>query len=287
MAVSKSNRLLSVVGAIVALCLMSLPAYAQATRTWVSGVGDDANPCSRTAPCKTFAGAISKTAAGGEINCLDSGGFGAVTITKSIAIVCEGVIGGVLASLTNGITINTAATDIVYLRGLDIQGVTSGLTGVRFIGAGILHVENCIIRGFNGGAATGISFTPSSGNSELYVWDTTLADNGTGVTGGGIVIKPTGAANVNAVLSNVQVQNNIVGIQADETAGTGAINLAIVDSVATGNTGPGIVAVTTPAHGSAIVMLTRTTVDKQQCRGARGRRGRDHSPRQLHGLPQT
>src|ERR1700730_16668259 len=121
--------------------LASAPARAQATRTWVSGVGDDANPCSRTAPCKTFAGAISKTAASGEINCLDSGGFGAVTITKSIAIVCEGGIGGVLAALTNGITINTAATDIVYLRGLDIEGATSGLTGVRFIGAGILHVE--------------------------------------------------------------------------------------------------------------------------------------------------
>jgi hypothetical protein len=255
----KSGFLLNLCGAIVALCLIALPAHAQATRTWVSGVGDDANPCSRTAPCKTFAGAISKTAASGEINCLDSGGFGAVTITKSIAIVCEGVIGGVLAALTNGITINTAATDIVYLRGLDIEGATSGLTGVRFIGAGILHVENCLVRGFNGGAATAISFTPT-GASELYVWDTTLADSGTGVTGGGIVIKPTGAANVNAVLSNVQVQNNIVGIQADETAGTGTINLSVVDSVSSGNTGPGIVAVTTPAHGSAILMLDRVTV---------------------------
>ena len=83
------------------------PAYAQATRTWVSGVGDDANPCSRTAPCKTFAGAISKTAAKGEINCLDSGGFGAVTITKSIAIVCHGVVAGIVVSGTNGIIVNT------------------------------------------------------------------------------------------------------------------------------------------------------------------------------------
>src|SRR6266480_6142800 len=79
---------------------------AQATRTWVSGVGDDVNPCSRTAPCKTFAGAISKTAAAGEINCLDSGGFGSVTITKSITIKCEGTIGGILASGTFGVTVN-------------------------------------------------------------------------------------------------------------------------------------------------------------------------------------
>src|SRR6201991_3337060 len=83
-------------------------AHAQATRTWVSGVGDDANPCSRTAPCKTFAGAISKTAAGGEINCLDPGGFGTVTITKSMTIDCSATLGSILASGTNGVNINDA-----------------------------------------------------------------------------------------------------------------------------------------------------------------------------------
>ena len=100
--------------------LHATPAAAQATRTWVSGVGDDVNPCSRTAPCKTFAGAISKTAAGGEINCLDSGGFGGVTITKSITIRCVGVEGGVLVSGSNGIVINAAAADRVVLDGLDL-----------------------------------------------------------------------------------------------------------------------------------------------------------------------
>src|SRR6185437_615326 len=97
-------------------------ADAQATRTWVSGVGDDANPCSRTAPCKTFAGAISKTAAGGEINCLDPGGFGAVTITKAITIDCAHTEGGILAALTNGVIVNAAAGDKIILRGLDIDG---------------------------------------------------------------------------------------------------------------------------------------------------------------------
>ena len=70
-------------------------AQAQASRIWVSGVGDDANPCSRTAPCTTFAGAISKTAANGIINCLDPGGFGEVTITKSITIDCTLTVAGV------------------------------------------------------------------------------------------------------------------------------------------------------------------------------------------------
>src|SRR6476620_9352307 len=93
----------SVLGAIMAVSLNVGVASAQATRTWVSGVGDDASPCSRTAPCKTFAGAISKTATDGEINCLDPGGFGQVTITKSITIDCHEIFGSILYAGVNGI----------------------------------------------------------------------------------------------------------------------------------------------------------------------------------------
>src|SRR5258708_3572762 len=112
--------------------LAAAPANAQATRTWVSGVGDDANPCSRTAPCKTFAGAISKTAPAGEINCLDPGGFGAVTITKSMTISCDIGTAGVLVSGTNGIVFAGGANDYLYLKGLDIEGFGTGLSGVLF-----------------------------------------------------------------------------------------------------------------------------------------------------------
>src|SRR5437588_1899237 len=121
---STSRRLTKIVPALVLVALaVPASASAQATRTWVSGVGDDANPCSRTAPCKTFAGAISKTAAKGEINCLDPGGFGAVTITKAITIKCQYTEGGVLVSGTDGIIVNAGATDSVVLRGLDINGL--------------------------------------------------------------------------------------------------------------------------------------------------------------------
>src|SRR4030081_2848201 len=114
----------------------SAPAHAQGSRTWVSGVGDDVNPCSRTAPCKTFAGAISKTAALGEINCLDSAGFGAVTITKSISIICNGVI---------GVIINALASDKVILKGLDINGAGTGVNGIRVISASAVTIEDCTI----------------------------------------------------------------------------------------------------------------------------------------------
>src|SRR6516162_584325 len=177
----------------IAICLKAEPAHAQATRTWVSGVGDDANPCSRTAPCKTFAGAISKTAPFGEINCLDPGGFGAVTITKSIIISCETGTAGVLVSGTNGIVVNVTSTDVVYLRGLDFEGLTTGLSGILFLGAGTLHVEHCLIRKFNSSSAgMGISVA-TNGPAKLYVSDTYVTDNGTGNIGGGIVIRPTTA----------------------------------------------------------------------------------------------
>src|SRR5438067_5907543 len=125
---------------------------AQATRTWVSGVGDDANPCSRTAPCKTFAGAISKTAAGGEIDALDPGGFGAVTITKSMTIDGAGAgLAGVLASGSQGIIINALSTDVVTLRNLSISGVSNATNGVKVFVAKSVHIENCQIFGYQRG----------------------------------------------------------------------------------------------------------------------------------------
>src|SRR6202050_5018196 len=116
-------------------------ANAQATRTWISGVGDDANPCSRTAPCKTFAGAISKTSASGEINCLDPGGFGAVTITKAMTIDCDGTFGSVLVSGTNGIIVAAGSTDAVTLRGIFIDGVGTGIDGISYISGQLLTLE--------------------------------------------------------------------------------------------------------------------------------------------------
>ena len=258
---SKSIGLASILCAVLCLCTLALPAHAQATRTWVSGVGDDANPCSRTAPCKTFAGAISKTAPFGEINCLDPGGFGAVTITKSIIISCEAGTAGVLVSGTNGIVINVASTDVVYLRGLDFEGLTTGLSGILFLGAGTLHVEHCLIRKFNSSSAgMGISVA-TNGPSRIFVSDSYITDNGTGSIGGGIVIRPTGSASVNAVLKDVHVENNAaVGIKVDSTGGTGVVNLMVVDSVAAGSGNSNIAAFTTPGTGTANVVIDRASL---------------------------
>ena len=160
-------------------------ANAQATRTWVSGVGDDVNPCSRTAPCKTFAGAISKTAANGEIDALDPGGFGTITITKTITI--DGTngqgFGSILAAGTNGVIVNDSLTGapntiVVRLRNLSIHGANTGFSGVRFLSGKALHVENCQIYGFrgNGFNSHGIDVQMTATGGQISVKNTNIAE---------------------------------------------------------------------------------------------------------------
>ena len=245
--------------------MLAAPVQAQATRTWVSGVGDDVNPCSRTAPCKTFAGAISKTAAGGEINCLDPGGFGAVTITKSLTISCPYTEGGALAG-GNGIVVNALPTDVVVIRGLDIFGVNPPTHGIRFIAGAALHVQDCTIKRFNAVNSNGISFAPG-GASELYVSNTFISENGNGTTGAGIQIQPTGAGSAKVVLNRVLVNNNIVGIRADGLAGTGGINVSIANSETSGNAFHGIVALS--AGPTVQVMVDGTTSSHNADQGIR------------------
>ena len=164
------------IGVFLGVLLGCGTAHAQASRTWVSGVGDDANPCSRTAPCKTFAGAISKTATGGEIDALDPGGYGGVTITKPITIDGGGgQVASVLVAGTNGVVISAGATDTIILKNLAIQGLAmsgnGGINGVRILSAGSVHIEHCSIMGF-----TNHGVDAEAG--EVFVTDTNVDGNG-------------------------------------------------------------------------------------------------------------
>src|SRR4051812_21566614 len=156
--------LVAIAAGLVVPFMASAPAHAQATRTWVSGTGDDAFPCSRTAPCKTFGGAISKTATGGIINCMDSAGFGAVTIGKNLTIDCRPFIGGVLAGAGSGIIVNGAGITVV-LRGLDIEGAPgTGSVGVNIFAAAAVHIQQSFIYQFQGSSATGVRIATTTGN---------------------------------------------------------------------------------------------------------------------------
>jgi len=186
-------------------------ADAQATRTWVSGVGDDVNPCSRTAPCKTFAGAISKTATNGEINCLDPAGYGAVTITKSITIDCRDTQGSILSAMVNGVIINITSTDTkkaVKLRGISINGAGTGINGIRLLAAKTLNVEDVVI---DGTTQHGISV---EGSAQVMVNNSTIRSNkGAGING---FLSGDGAIDV--LVSNSLISGNGTGISASTGA---------------------------------------------------------------------
>jgi hypothetical protein len=236
--------------------MIGLASIAQAqTRTWVSGVGDDLNPCSRTAPCKTFAGAISKTADKGEIDCLDPGGFGTVTITKNITI--DGTtgagFGSILASGTNGVNVNDSATAtpntiVVTLRNLSINGASTGFDGIRFTSGKQLYVEGCNIFGFRGNGANSdgleIAVNSAAVTFNVDVNNTTFENN----TGDGIRQGVT-AGTLNASYDSVRLIGNAKGLEA--TGGTANISNSVIDN----NSTSGLV-----ASGGAIMNANNNVV---------------------------
>jgi hypothetical protein len=213
------------------------PAHAQVSRTWVSGLGDDLSAnCARTAPCKTFAGAISKTLAGGEINCLDPGGFGTVTITKSLTIDCHDVMGHVQAAGVVGISINldSAPNMIVRLRNINFNGLMTGTKGISIFGTGpnsannAVSIEDCLIDGFT---EHGI-FNSLTQGGRLLVRNTTVRNNfGTSIS----VAPASGSTAIRATLENVSVFDSNFGF----AFGNGA-QAVIKNSVSAGNASAGV-----------------------------------------------
>jgi hypothetical protein len=233
-------------------------ANAQATRTWVSGVGDDVNPCSRTAPCKTFAGAISKTLTDGEINCLDPGGFGAVTVTKSITIDCEDTQGAILASGTTGVIVNITGSTTsdplatVRLRGLSINGAGScaapclgthsGIRGINVSSANTrqvkLFLDEMFIHGF---VNEGVLFNGPGG--DLVVRDSSIADNGTsGIRTLSTLAGATGTIHVDVTRTTthlnqqgIRFEGNTVGTISNSTGSNNSLNGFVCFPASVGN----------------------------------------------------
>jgi hypothetical protein len=270
----KASRFVLSLGGFFLLATCAV--QAQATRTWISGVGDDANPCSRTAPCKTFAGAISKTAAGGEIDNLDTGGYGALTITKAITLDGGGgQVASILVAGTNGITVAAGMSDVVTIRNISFQGIAGqGLNGIQLNSAGALHIVHCSFFGFSG---SGIAITPTSmpaAGTQVFIDDTISQGNGVA----GLQILAT-SANVHVSVFNSRFTGNVNGIVAADysrvavshsdasgnsstgflaEAGNGTTTLNIVDSNAANNTVAGVQA--GGGAASSVVRLSDVTL---------------------------
>jgi hypothetical protein len=228
-----SSKIIRFLAAAALAVGFSTAAHAQ-TRTWVSGVGDDLNPCSRTAPCKTFAGAISKTATNGEISVLDPGGFGTLTIGKSITINGDGTLAGVLSAGVVGFTVNITtnlATDKVVIRNVSINGVGTGTKGVRIIDGQEVILDNVTIAG---------------------------------VTDAGVDIAQT--QNGNVFLHNVRISKCLVGVRSQSTVGavSGTFDSVFID----GATSHGIECVNNTALVMRNVEVSRCVGSGFRCAAA-------------------
>lgn len=252
-----------ILGMLLAATVHAAPANAQATRTWVSGVGVDGGPCSRTAPCKTFAGAIINTLAGGEISVLDPGGYGAVTITKSVTINGEGTLASILAQNGAAITVMASATDKVILRNLQLNGASGGNSGVNVI-SGNVTIDKCMIFGFTSGFIGGMGvLINANSTTHVDIHDTEISYSSYGVwvaTSSGFAVAAldnvringmvgygliTSSNNAFATINRSYISNSgVVGVYT--SSGNGVIN--VNDSVLTNN----VVAVNASSSGSAI-----------------------------------
>ena len=261
------NKILFSLSVLVCLFLATTMS-AQATRTWVSGVGNDANPCSRTAPCKTFAGAISKTASCGEIDALDPGGYGAVTITKSITINGMGTLASILHSGGNGVVVNLTVSDTcntVILRWLTINGsgAVLGTSSIRDVStvAHSLHIEHVDIQHSN----RGVDIATNNAGSRLFMKDVDIRHT----TVHGIDIRPSAGQLVKLNLHDVRsrqstgdglhLNNNAQGVvnqsQFEGNTANGAnvvansVSMVFADTIFSNNNAAGLV------NGSTAVTL--------------------------------
>jgi hypothetical protein len=217
-------------------------------------LGSDSNPCTRVSPCLTFAAALAQTSAGGEIDALDPGDFGPVTITKAITIFGNAAGGAGLMTTpgTSGIVVSAGANDVIHLDGLTLDGVNaSGTSGVVFLSGARLNIENCAVLGFT---TSGITLSPGAGSAtttKVVVQNTTILNNATG-----LLIQPTGGIAANVTLRWLRIDNNTgEGLRVDGTAGSGAIEATLADSTANFNASNGIDAVSGP--GNATLDITR------------------------------
>jgi hypothetical protein len=257
---TKFTASLAVLASLLALGLDVAPAQALNTRSFISALGNDANACTRAAPCRTLQVAHDKTLAGGEINFLDPGGYGTLVITKAISIVNDGVgsAGILVPSGGTGITINAAGGGYINIRGLIIEGGGVGKNGIEYIIGPSVSIENCVIRNVTD---VGIYHVPIIGFTNLYVSNSYIADNALGIG-----IFPGGNADVtNASITGVELHNNGFGIfvsgQGAGTNNLAKLNVSVTDSIAAQGSGNGVgVFVTTSAvHAVTNLTLTRFT----------------------------
>jgi hypothetical protein len=218
--------------------LHAMPAQAQNTRTFVSGHGSDSNPCTLASPCRSFQAAFNVTNPGGELDVLDTAGYGTLTISYGVSIINPvGVVASIaVPSGGTGITISAPASDTVILRGLTVEGAGVGLYGINFTFGGRLEIIDSVIRNFTN---TGVIAEPSAANISLLISNSFVLDN----TNAGIYLTARPTGQMSAIIDRVTASKNTYGIYIDSSATNEFITATITNSIISYNLNTGIAVV--------------------------------------------
>jgi hypothetical protein len=250
----------AMLGTLLSLWAQAAPALEISSQTWVASNGTNNGNCDFVTPCDTFQHAYAATFAGGTIGCIDAGSYGRIIIGKAISVICDDSKGGILTNGGNiGVDVQAGPSDTVTLKGLDIEGAGTGLTGIYFQSGAALHVSNVHVRNVSANliGASGIYFKPNS-YAELYVSDSIITDSGNSSQSlsAGILIAPQSSASVNAFLSRDKLENNSIGINVNGSLSTGvAVNATVSNCVVVGGAGNGIQAVSSAGHAATSVLV--------------------------------
>jgi len=246
-----------------ALAVLALPPgtpAAAAPKVWVSNTGSNANPCSLALPCATFQKGHDTADAGGEVGVINPGDYGAINISKSVSITNDGVgEAAIQVNAVNAILVSTGHGDVVGLRGLTIDGLGSATEGISADTVGALHIENCVVKNFEGVNGTGLFMFPVSGTNKLFISDSLFYNNGNGPNSGGIRLLAQGGS-VDLVLDRVQLENNTFGLDIFVSASGGSIRATVRDSAAVGNVNDGIKVQVGSGGLAATALIERTTL---------------------------
>lgn len=249
------RKTLTLIATFMLILAWTAVAQALPLQTYVSSTGNDANDCTQSTPCRTFSGAVPKTAVKGVITALDSSDYGFLTIDKALTIQAAPGVSAIIEGgrNTDAVTVNATATSVVALRNLQIISRSLAATkGIAINTVGTLHVENCLIAGFGDAGIFGPNVCNESGCAQLYVTDTILRDNIAGMKIGsvkaaiehcriehnhtGVLVQAQGDA---IIRDSVLVGNSDVGLKA-ETFGSAKLENCVVKDSATGILGDSI-----------------------------------------------
>lgn len=204
---------------VVCLCFLFLTTttHAQLARTYVSRVGNNLNPCTRTLPCRQINRGIDAVQPGGEVVVLDTANYQGFTVNKAVSITASPDASPAITVVSGNtaIVIDAGSSDVVNIRGITVNGLRGTQDpsfGADIESAAAVHFQDCNFLNL------GIGVT--AGGFPVSIKNTTFRGNGSGIQ----------VVSTKALLEDCRFENNGTGL----FVGAGG-RVTAIDCLAFGN----------------------------------------------------